>query len=179
MNVQAVCDHRGIFTSYVIGWPGSVHDSKIFWHSDISVHHRQLFASHEYLLADAGYAITSYCITPFREPLIRQQQKFNSKVVKVRRIIEQAFGRLKNRWPILKELRAKNKRMICDVIETCFILYNFLELCADNWEEELDQELSEDMENRSEEHILVNSTFMRQEKIHGEAKRSLLTTYLL
>jgi DDE superfamily endonuclease len=179
INVQATCDHLGIFTSYVIGWPGSVHDSKIFWSSDISVHHRQLFANHEYLLADAGYAITSYCITPFRGLPARQQQTFNSRVSKVRRIIEQAFGRLKNRWPMLKELRANNKRMICAVIEICFILHNFLELCADNWEEELGQESSEDMENRNEEHILVDNVFMRQQKILGETKRSLLMAYLL
>jgi len=33
--LQAICDHRGIFTAYELGWPGSVADSTIFEESDM------------------------------------------------------------------------------------------------------------------------------------------------
>ena len=37
LHMQAVCDHRKIFTDVLIGWPGSVHDSRVLRHSDIYV----------------------------------------------------------------------------------------------------------------------------------------------
>jgi len=179
INVQAVCDHRGMFISYDIGWPGSVHDSKIFWSSEISQSNQRLFGSQEYLLADAGYAVTNYCITPFRAPSTVQQKDFNFKLSQGRIVIEQAFERLKNRWPMLKELRAINKRMICSVIDVCIVLHNFLESCADSWEEDVVQDLSESIDEGPGNVAVVNSVFMRQQKVLGNAKRNTLLAQLL
>ena len=33
--MQAVVDHRGIFTDISIGWPGRVHDARVFANSDL------------------------------------------------------------------------------------------------------------------------------------------------
>jgi len=52
--VQAVVDHRGIFTQYELGWPGSVADTRAFKDSDLWQHKSKYFEDDEYMLADKG-----------------------------------------------------------------------------------------------------------------------------
>ncbi|THU93415.1 hypothetical protein K435DRAFT_903694 [Dendrothele bispora CBS 962.96] len=47
-------DHRGIFTSYDFGWPGSVQDSRVFRNSDLWINRERYFRTHEYILVDKG-----------------------------------------------------------------------------------------------------------------------------
>lgn len=54
LAVQAVCDHKSRFTSYDMGWPGSVNDSKIFRYSDIYLQRDKHFEWDEYILCDKG-----------------------------------------------------------------------------------------------------------------------------
>jgi hypothetical protein len=112
---------------------------------------------------------------------------FNFKLAKVRITIEQAFGRLKNRWPMLKELRSNRRHMMREVIEMCFILHNFLEIRDDEWENEADQIEPEDIaegrnentaERGNEDSAPVNDAFKRRQKIIGEAKRNSLMASL-
>ena len=35
IQAQAVCDHRCIFTNLTVGWPGKVHDARVFANSSI------------------------------------------------------------------------------------------------------------------------------------------------
>jgi hypothetical protein len=55
--VQAICDHRGIFTDYELGWPGSVADSTIFKESDMWKRRHTYFDEDEYILVDKGKSI--------------------------------------------------------------------------------------------------------------------------
>lgn len=52
--VQVVCDHRVIFTEYVLGWPGSVADTMAFKMSDLWLKRENYFEEDEYILADKG-----------------------------------------------------------------------------------------------------------------------------
>ena len=50
--LQAVCDHQDHFTDTYVGWPGSVHDSRVLRHSPL---YRSLFyPPGHFILADAG-----------------------------------------------------------------------------------------------------------------------------
>lgn len=53
--IQAICDHRGIFTSYEIGWPGSVTDATVFKESDMWLRKADYFEDDEYILVDKGF----------------------------------------------------------------------------------------------------------------------------
>ena len=68
--LQAVCDHRMRFTDCYVGWPGSVHDSRVFTNSDICLMIEQnpidFCPNSSYLLGYAAYPLLScnlYCIT--------------------------------------------------------------------------------------------------------------------
>lgn len=56
--IQATVDHRGIFTSYDFGWPGSVQDSKVFKNSHLWTNRDEYFRPHEYILVDKGASDT-------------------------------------------------------------------------------------------------------------------------
>lgn len=53
-NIQATIDHERRFTSYELGWPGSVTDVKIFKNSHLWMNRREYFKNGEYILVDKG-----------------------------------------------------------------------------------------------------------------------------
>ena len=96
-NVQATCDQNYIFTSVDVGWPGSVHDARIFQTSELhEVISRQMGG---FLLGDSGYGIAPYMMTPYNDPNTPAERHFN-KIHKANRVvIEHSFGQLKRRFP--------------------------------------------------------------------------------
>ena len=91
IHLQAVVDHRGLFTFYDIGYPASVHDAKVFRNSKLYLCKDQLFEEQDYLLADSAYPISTTVIPTFKNPLRNRQRQFNRKHSKSRIVIEQAF----------------------------------------------------------------------------------------
>ena len=47
------------------GWAGSVHDAEVFKNSSIAHKFKRGFLPGCILLADAAYALTTWCLTPF------------------------------------------------------------------------------------------------------------------
>lgn len=52
--MQAVCDHRGIFMDYDLGWLGSISDSMVWKESNLWMNQHKYFASDKYILVDKG-----------------------------------------------------------------------------------------------------------------------------
>ncbi|KAF7215151.1 putative LOC107389515-like protein [Nothobranchius furzeri] len=99
--LQAVCDHQGRIIDTYVGWPGSVHDSRVLRHSPL---YRQSVypPPGHFILADGGYPCLQ---SPL--PLITSYkhgnqgvaaQRFNSHHSKARSVIERAFGMMKTRF---------------------------------------------------------------------------------
>lgn len=68
IQMQAVCDHKGWFVNIFVGFPGSVHDSRVLKNSDMFVH-RQYPPEGWFLLGDGGYPCMDEpfaLVTPFR-----------------------------------------------------------------------------------------------------------------
>ena len=59
--------------------------------------------------------------------------------------MENAFGRLKNRFGCLKELNVRKISTAVCLTKCCIILHNFLETNNDNWE--IDDDDSDDNDN--------------------------------
>ncbi|KAH6940609.1 hypothetical protein HPB50_003009 [Hyalomma asiaticum] len=97
------------------------------------------------VLCDQAFPLTPNLIKPFGHngPLRAEQKNFNYHISRVRRVVENAFGRLKARF------RFTSKRMECDianarlVIRACCVLNNICEHFSDavplQWLQEVQQ----------------------------------------
>src|SRR5689334_19273528 len=99
------------FVYVLAGWEGSAADGAVFTDAlckGLSV------PPGKYYLGDAGYGLTSYCMTPFRgvrynlkewsQTTQRPQnakELFNLRHAQLRNVIERIFGVLKKRFAIL------------------------------------------------------------------------------
>ena len=177
IHLQAVVDHRGLFTFYDIGYPASVHDAKVFRNSKLYLCKDQLFEEQDYLLADSAYPISTTVIPTFKNPLRNRQRRFNRKHSKSRIVIEQAFGRLKNRFQLLKELRTKKTETATDIIEVSLILHNLVERFNDIWESSEGTSIHQN--NQIQYNVNYNSRHTRAIKELGEIKRQNLMDIVL
>lgn len=91
MQVQAVCDDNLRFLDIFAGWPGSVHDARVFRNSPLC---RLLEEGHvhgdNHLLGDSAYALTEYMVVPFRDNghLAEEQETYNTRHSSARMVIE-------------------------------------------------------------------------------------------
>lgn len=77
-----------------------------------------------HLVADSGYALKSFCLTPYAAPAQQCQERYNRSLTRSRGIIERAIGVLKRRFSCMhSELRYHPERCTT-VIAACVILHN-------------------------------------------------------
>lgn len=145
LNVQAVCDYKGMFMDIDCMWPGSVHDAKVFSNSSIGTKLRNEempITYHEivpgrskvpnYLIGDPAYPLTAYCMKEYEKCSCNSEVLFNSMLRSARNPVECAFGRLKARWSILTKKIDLALDFVPTAIYACFVLHNYCELnkCA-------------------------------------------------
>ncbi|KAK0139039.1 Protein ALP1-like [Merluccius polli] len=126
--LQAVCDHQGRFVDVYVGWPGSVHDSRVLRHSPL---YRQVVypPPGHFILADGGYPCLQHplpLITPYKRPLQGVgPQRFNGHHSRARSIIERAFGMMKTRFrAIFLQALEVHHTFVPQVITACAVLHN-------------------------------------------------------
>ena len=141
LNIQAVCDYRGLFLDVDCRWPGSVHDAKVFSNSKINKMlrenklpsvYRNLVPGHDkvssLLLADPAYPLLPYCMTEFECCKSNEEVIFNNLLRSSKNQIECAFGRLKARWQKLNTVLNLKNENVPYMIYACFVLHNFCQL---------------------------------------------------
>ena len=151
-NVLGVCNFDMLFQYAHYGWEGSAHDGKVL--GDALGKGFPLIPN-KYYLADAGYALRWYTLTPYRSVRYHlkewesvankpqnKQELFNLRHAQLRNVIERIFGVLKKRFKILTRMEsfafiAKQKDNIgqIDIVECCFLLHNFIRTNT-NYEDE-------------------------------------------
>jgi len=175
IHCQGIVNDRGIFISFDVGWPGSVHDARVFRNSSFYKNYSQLIQDDDYLLGDSAYPISPFLIPPFKDPSSRKQKEFNQFHSRHRVVVENAFGRLKARFKMLKDLDIKTVKM--GVLFTCcaIILHNFLEINMDIWEVDFDDTDEDDEDDDEDEGN--NFTSRNNDEVlkrTGQAKRNLI-----
>lgn len=110
--MQGMVNHLGQFMDVYIGWPGRVHDARVFansalyrkgqdgqllpnWTESISGVDTPLV-----ILGDPAYLLLSWLMKAFPNNgrLSRQQKMFKYRLSHARVVVEHAYGRLKGRW---------------------------------------------------------------------------------
>ncbi|KAH7845584.1 hypothetical protein Vadar_003740 [Vaccinium darrowii] len=123
-HVMAVCSFDMKFTYVYPGWEGSAHDGCVF---------------NKYYVVDAGYTNMPGYLAPylgrryrrdkfngantvFRTPM----ELFNHEHSSLRNAIEQCFGVLKGRFPILKHMPNYPEARQPGIVRACCVIHNFI-----------------------------------------------------
>ncbi len=142
LQATVICDDRRRITQFSCHLPGAAHDARAYRliaaHRSPETH----FTGRQFLLADAAYPLSPYCITPFKAPrngvLSKDKKKFNRHLSGLRITIEHTIGILKERFASLQGLPHrirgdKDKRSLLKWIGSCVILHNLLRDQDDLW----------------------------------------------
>ena len=138
--VLACVDARGIFTYVNAGRPGSVGDSYAYRNSIM----HQKIASGEwlahptrsiagvnikpFLVADSAFPLSASCMKCYDVGQPAYRRSFNYSLIRTRRVVEQAFGRLKGRWKIMDgKCTIKDPVFVRHVAVVCCALHNVCE----------------------------------------------------
>ncbi|XP_043270332.1 putative nuclease HARBI1 [Venturia canescens] len=136
IQLQLVCDHRCIITNCYTGYPGSVHDQRIFRLSEVSqfLNDDERFPSNSHLVGDAAYELHQHLLTPFRNNgyLTRKQENFNYRQSAARVSVERCIGLLKGRMrSLLNCLPMTRVDLIAEYIVACCVVHNICILRKD------------------------------------------------
>jgi len=96
-----ICDDAARITWVEMGWPGSVHDNRVWANSEIYLSKDKYFDQKEYLLGDSAFSTSAVMIPAFKKGhnrnLSEEQRYFNKKLAKI--------GLLKARFQCLQGFR--------------------------------------------------------------------------
>jgi hypothetical protein len=156
-NVLAVVNFDMTFSYILAGWEGSAHDGRVL--NDALTKGLHLFPS-KFYLGDAGYALTPYCLTPYRGTRyhlkewkagnLRPQNKeelFNLRHSSLRNVIERVFGVVKKRFPILVTMPSYPYSTQISLVLCALYIHNFIRLnqvYEDDYDEFDDDEVDVD-----------------------------------
>lgn len=126
---QIICKEDLSFIHVFAGFPGSVHDSRVFRHSGVQsrCNENDFHGNHHHVIVDSAYTLQHHVLRPYRNNghLTPVQRNHNRTLSHARAIIERAIGLLKLRWRILYSIfPMKRRELMPYVIMACCILHN-------------------------------------------------------
>jgi hypothetical protein len=132
-NVMLMFDHNRNIRYMNAGWPGSVHDSKIWESGSVAKDPERFFSNGQYQFGDSGFALTKQMIVPYRQPAASspENEEFNLRLSRGRVVSEHGNGILKGRFQSLRHLpiciaKASDVEFACDWITACCVLHNIV-----------------------------------------------------
>ena len=138
--LQGLVDSDYRFLDICVGWPGKVHDARVFKNSPLFA----LCCARTFLppdmsvmisgvrvppLGDSAYALSEWLMKPYtdRGNVTPDETSFNIKHSTTRVVVENAFGRLKGRFRSISKRLDLNVENSCNVIAACCVLHNYCE----------------------------------------------------
>ena len=148
--MQALVDHRGLFMDIYSGWPGKVHDARVFVNSALyrkAINNKLLPDWSENLcgvevpliiLGDPAYPALPWLMKPYVEnaQTSPEAKYFNYRQSRARMVVENSFGRLKGRWRCLLKRMDCQLQNVNKIVGSCVVLHNICELVGDRCLEE-------------------------------------------
>jgi len=130
LNVQTIADANRKIQDIVCRWPGSSHDSNIFWNSRICQRFEMGDFAESLLVGDSGYPIKRYLITPLQNVNNEVENLFNESQIRTRNVVECSYGIWKRRFPALAVgIRLKLDTTMAAIVATA-VLHNIA--CDEN-----------------------------------------------
>lgn len=134
-----MCDHKLKIRDIFVGYPGSVHDSRVFRTSPLSNTLAEKCGDY-YILGDSGYPCLQHLLTPYRDrgQLHRAALNYNLQLAKNRYVIEHCFGVLKQKFRQLYHIKLQKIEDIVHFIRACCVLHNIAIDDEINFDENID-----------------------------------------
>ena len=143
-------DGRYCFTDITVGWPGSVHNARVFSNSEIfrrgqssgffsnSVNVLEGVEIPVHIIGDPAYPLLKWLMKPYSDTgrLSTQQSNFNYRLSRARNVVENAFGRLKGRWRCLLKRNDCTLELVKVQVAACCILHNICKMHGVGYREE-------------------------------------------
>ncbi|XP_032688007.1 putative nuclease HARBI1 [Odontomachus brunneus] len=126
LHIQGTVNHKMKFMDVFIGYPGSVHDARVFRNSPIYNDLRELCGDTYYILGDSAYPCLKQLLVPYKDNghMTRAQRLFNIKLSSCRVVVENTFGCLKQRFRQLYHFKLRDIIRMVQVIHACCVLHN-------------------------------------------------------
>jgi DDE superfamily endonuclease len=130
-----VCDDNGRILYYHVGWPGSVHDNRVWRTCNLFKNCATMFSPREYLLGDSAFTASDIMVPPFKssagKEISANQSAFNTLLAKPRVKSEHCIGLLKGRFPFLRGIRMlignkAHMSKVIDHVRGSVILHNYM-----------------------------------------------------
>ena len=148
--MQGMVNHLGQFMDVYIGWPGRVHDARVFANSALyrKGQDGQLLPNWTesicgvdiplVILGDPAYPLLPWLMKAYPDNgrLSQQQKVFNYRLSRARVVVEHAYGRLKGRWRCLLKRLDVSVRDVPELVAACCVLHNMCEVHGDTFNEE-------------------------------------------
>lgn len=179
--LQSVCDNNRKFTYCDVGYPGSVHDARVYRLSSLyeKINNGQLkFRDNCHMIGDAAYPISEFLLTPYRDNgmLTQRQKNYNHKFSQTRMKIERTFSKLKGRFRRLKYFDSPDLEFVAKSVMVCCVLHNIAIDHNDEYEDEFEHDDDDDQQANQVHVAAVGAAAMQ--RIAGLAKRDRIAARL-
>ena len=145
--LQGLVDANYRFIDIYVGWPGSVHDARVFAHSSLynKIMTGNLLPDKTeklhgvdvplYMIGDSAYPLQSWLMKPFphNSALSPGQQQYNHMISSARIVVENSYGRLKGRWRRLMKRNDMHIDNIPMIIAAACVLHNVCEVHGEHF----------------------------------------------
>jgi len=187
VSAMVVCDDYKRIRYLNVGWPGSVHDQRIYQNSKINRQPQLFFSSQEYLLGDSAFTNNAWTVAAYKKfggqvVLAPGQIFFNDLLSAARCKVEHTIGIWKARFPFLRQLRNRitgkqSMKELIRFVKASAVLHNLFvrkhavpkswlsmeDLMEPDFDDDLDENLY--LSHRLDERRANDST--RREEVHN------------